>query len=56
MLGGKAEGVWRRRPSMAHSFIAATDDGNKISVNIPTVGRVPNGATVERLRSLGYLP
>jgi flagellar P-ring protein precursor FlgI len=29
-------------------FGAATNDGNKISVNIPTVGRVPNGATVER--------
>ena len=29
-------------------FGAATDDGNRISVNIPTVGRVPNGASVER--------
>ena len=29
-------------------FGAATEDGNKISVNIPTVGRVPGGATVER--------
>jgi flagellar P-ring protein precursor FlgI len=29
-------------------FGAATDDGNSISVNVPTVGRVPNGATVER--------
>ena len=29
-------------------FGAATEDGNKISVNIPTVGRVPNGASVER--------
>ena len=29
-------------------FGAATDDGNSISVNVPTVGRVPNGAIVER--------
>ena len=29
-------------------FGAATDDGNKISVNVPTAGRVPNGATIER--------
>ena len=29
-------------------FGAATDDGNSISVNVPTVGRVPNGASVER--------
>ena len=29
-------------------FGAATNDGNSISVNVPTVGRVPNGATVER--------
>jgi flagellar P-ring protein precursor FlgI len=29
-------------------FGASTEDGNKISVNVPTVGRVPNGATVER--------
>ncbi len=29
-------------------FGAETADGNKISVNIPTVGRVPGGASVER--------
>ena len=29
-------------------FGAATDDGNSISVNMPTVGRIPNGATVEQ--------
>ncbi len=29
-------------------FGAATDDGSRISVNIPSVGRIPNGATVER--------
>jgi flagellar P-ring protein precursor FlgI len=29
-------------------FGAATEDGNRVSVNIPTVGRVPNGATIER--------
>lgn len=29
-------------------FGASTNDGNRISVNIPTVGRVPNGGTVER--------
>lgn len=29
-------------------FGAATKDGNSISVNVPTVGRIPNGATVER--------
>jgi flagellar P-ring protein precursor FlgI len=29
-------------------FGAATADGSKISVNIPSAGRVPNGATVER--------
>jgi flagellar P-ring protein precursor FlgI len=25
-----------------------TDDGSSISINVPTVGRIPNGATVER--------
>ncbi|MCP4040354.1 MAG: flagellar basal body P-ring protein FlgI [Gammaproteobacteria bacterium] len=29
-------------------FGAATEDGNSITVNIPTVGRIPNGAMVER--------
>jgi flagellar P-ring protein precursor FlgI len=29
-------------------FGAQTQDGSSISVNIPSVGRVPNGATVER--------
>ena len=29
-------------------FGAATNDGNSISVNVPTVGRIPNGATSER--------
>lgn len=29
-------------------FGVSSDDGSSISVNIPSVGRVPNGATVER--------
>jgi flagellar P-ring protein precursor FlgI len=29
-------------------FGAATEDGSSVTVNVPTVGRVPNGATVER--------
>jgi len=29
-------------------FGASSDDGSSVSVNVPTVGRVPNGATVER--------
>ncbi len=29
-------------------FGAATNDGNSISVNVPTVGRIPNGASIER--------
>lgn len=29
-------------------FGVATSDGNSISLNVPTVGRLPNGATVER--------
>lgn len=29
-------------------FGASTEDGNSISVNVPTAGRIPNGATVER--------
>ncbi len=29
-------------------FGASTEDGNRITVNIPTVGRIPNGASVER--------
>lgn len=29
-------------------FGASTEDGNSITVNIPTVGRIPSGATVER--------
>ncbi len=35
-------------------FGAATADGNKITVNVPTVGRVPNGATVERVAPNGF--
>lgn len=34
-------------------FGAATEDGNSITVNVPTVGRVPNGATVERAAPTG---
>ncbi len=30
-------------------FGAESSDGSKISVNIPSVGRIPNGATVERI-------
>ncbi len=30
-------------------FGAESSDGSKISVNIPSVGRIPNGATVERV-------
>ncbi len=29
-------------------FGASTSDGSSISVNVPSVGRIPNGATVER--------
>ncbi len=29
-------------------FGAASDDGSSISVNVPSVGRIPNGASVER--------
>lgn len=29
-------------------FGIATNDGNSISLNVPTVGRIPNGASVER--------
>lgn len=29
-------------------FGAATTDGSSVSVNVPSVGRIPNGATVER--------
>ena len=29
-------------------FGASSDDGSSITVNIPSVGRIPNGATVER--------
>ena len=29
-------------------FGASTNDGSRISVNVPSVGRIPNGATVER--------
>ncbi|MEW6353168.1 MAG: flagellar basal body P-ring protein FlgI [Pseudomonadota bacterium] len=29
-------------------FGAETDDGSKITVNVPSAGRIPNGATVER--------
>ncbi|MEM7467154.1 MAG: flagellar basal body P-ring protein FlgI [Pseudomonadota bacterium] len=36
-------------------FGAATDDGSSISVNIPSVGRIPNGATVEREVQTAFL-
>jgi flagellar P-ring protein precursor FlgI len=34
--------------SVSVGGFAAGDDGNKVEINHPTVGRVPNGATVER--------
>lgn len=34
-------------------FGAAGSDGSKITVNIPSAGRIPNGATVERLSPTG---
>jgi flagellar P-ring protein precursor FlgI len=35
--------------SLSIGGIAAGDQGNSVEVNHPTVGRVPNGATIERL-------
>lgn len=35
-------------------FGAETDDGSRISVNIPSAGRIPNGATVERSVPSGF--
>ena len=35
-------------------FGAAGADGSKITVNIPSVGRIPNGATVERSVANGF--
>lgn len=33
---------------VVNGFGAAAQDGSKLTVNVPTAGRVPNGATVER--------
>ncbi len=33
---------------MVNGFGAQANDGSKVTVNVPTAGRVPNGATVER--------
>jgi flagellar P-ring protein precursor FlgI len=33
---------------VVNGFGAAANDGSKVTVNVPTSGRVPNGATVER--------
>jgi len=35
-------------------FGAEGSDGSRISVNVPSVGRIPNGATVERLVDSGF--
>ncbi len=35
-------------------FGAAGSDGSRITVNIPSVGRIPNGATVERAVANGF--
>ncbi len=35
-------------------FGAETQDGSSITVNVPSVGRVPNGATVEREVATGF--
>jgi flagellar P-ring protein FlgI len=34
---------------IVNGFGAAANDGSKVTVNVPTSGRVPNGATVERI-------
>jgi flagellar P-ring protein precursor FlgI len=34
---------------VVNGFGAQANDGSKVTVNVPTSGRVPNGATVERL-------
>ncbi len=36
-------------------FGAAGDDGSSVTVNIPSAGRIPNGATVERVVSSEFL-
>ena len=35
-------------PVVVGGFGVSTGDGNSVSLNVPTVGRIPNGATVER--------
>ena len=35
-------------------FGAEGNDGSKITVNVPSVGRIPNGATVERMIDSGF--
>ncbi|MDA8963049.1 flagellar basal body P-ring protein FlgI [Pseudomonadales bacterium] len=35
-------------------FGAQGNDGSKITVNVPSVGRIPNGATVERMIDSGF--
>lgn len=35
-------------------FGAAGEDGSSVTVNVPSVGRVPNGATVERMVATGF--
>ena len=35
-------------------FGAEGNDGSKITVNVPSVGRIPNGATVERMIDTGF--
>ena len=35
-------------PVVVGGFGISTADGNSVSLNVPTVGRIPNGATVER--------
>ena len=42
-------------PLVVGGLSASGDDGSKITVNVPSVGRIPNGATVERMVANGFL-
>jgi flagellar P-ring protein precursor FlgI len=39
---------------VVNGFGAQANDGSKVTVNVPTSGRVPNGATVERAVASGF--
>jgi flagellar P-ring protein precursor FlgI len=49
LRGADGEVYAMAQGNLAVGGLGASADGSKVSVNVPTVGRIPNGATIEKL-------